>query len=76
MHLEKQQAIIDALTEDQKVIYTGIGWALKTQYGTDQGFIDGLAALTALKATMELALEEAKADGVFPAPGCPKEEHY
>lgn len=76
MHLERQKEIVDKLTEPQKAIYAGIGGALQSVYGTDQGFLDGLAAITALKQTMEIAVAQARAEGLFPYPGGPEEEHY
>jgi len=78
MHLQdRQMEVVNKLSDPQKAIYAGIGMALRHLYGSDEGFLDGLKALKALTTTMEMALEDAKADGVvIPSEGCQKEEHY
>lgn len=68
----RQMEVVNKLTEKQKDIYSGIAMALQYIDGSDAGFANGLAAITALKTTMDMALEDAKADG---HPGCPTEEH-
>lgn len=73
---DRQVRVVEKLSDQQKAIYAGIGAALQHLYGSDEGFIDALEALKALTTTMEMALEDAKADGfVPPSEGCDTEEH-
>lgn len=61
----RQEEVVASLTPMQLEIYACVGTAIKTLYGTDQGFVDSVAAIGALATTLQMALEDAKADGHF-----------